>query len=61
MFPLARTPPPAGLYWHKATAYTLFHGYSRNKAQRGRRGAAKKLWGSPTEQTREEMLVVKVE
>ena len=29
------------------------------RLERGQRGAAKKLWGSPAEQTREEMLVVK--
>ena len=31
------------------------------RQERGQRGVAKKLWGSPAEQTREEMLVIKVE
>jgi len=35
--------------------------YNLNKTQRGQRGAAKILWGSPAEQTRKEMLAVKVE
>jgi hypothetical protein len=31
------------------------------RLERGQGGAAKKLWGSPTEQTRVEMLAVEVE
>jgi len=30
------------------------------RLSRGQRGASKKLWGSPAEQTREEMLALKV-
>ena len=49
-------------FQHKATAYTQLHYSSVGKRrQGGQRGAAKILWGSPTEQTMEEMLAIKVE
>ena len=59
MFPLARTPPPAGLYRYKATAYTMLL-VMVIRWQRGQRRAAKKLWGSPAEQTKGKMLALEV-
>ena len=51
---------PVGLYHHKTTAFTLLL-IIAIRLQKGERGAAKKLWGSPAEQTKEEMLAYKVE
>jgi len=35
MFPQPPAPPSTGTYRHKATAFTLLHGYNRNKDGKG--------------------------
>jgi len=59
MFPLARTPPPAGPYRYEATAYTLLIVIGI-RMKRGQGEAVKTLWGSPAKQTRKERLAYKV-